>query len=247
MVDSLAARRPVYRRHRARDPAPALFALLHPRHEEDRPCRHRRAVSRACSRKAWWCTRPTRTRPAAGFCRATCASSRTGAARKAFHVATGAPIEIGSIEKMSKSKKNTVDPDEIIASYGADTARWFMLSDSPPERDVIWTEEGVQGADRFVQRVWRLVAELADRTAQRRGRTRRRPARPRRPQGGPQGSGGGRRGCGAAAVQPLRGASLRARQQPARSARTIGRQRPRPVLRTHSARPAGSSSSSSHR
>jgi leucyl-tRNA synthetase len=66
---------------------------------------------------------------------------------------------------MSKSKKNTVDPDEIIGSYGADTARWFMLSDSPPERDVIWTEEGVQGAGRFVQRVWRLVGELADRAA----------------------------------------------------------------------------------
>jgi leucyl-tRNA synthetase len=60
-------------------------------------------------------------------------------------VKTNAPVEIGSIEKMSKSKKNTVDPDDIIASYGADTARWFMLSDSPPERDVIWTEEGAQG------------------------------------------------------------------------------------------------------
>jgi leucyl-tRNA synthetase len=59
---------------------------------------------------------------------------------------------------MSKSKKNVVDPDDIIASYGADTARWFMLSDSPPERDVIWTEDGVQGAARFVQRVWRLVS-----------------------------------------------------------------------------------------
>jgi leucyl-tRNA synthetase len=78
-------------------------------------------------------------------------------ARKAFHVKTGEPIEIGPTEKMSKSKKNVVDPDDIIASYGADTARWFMLSDSPPERDVIWTEEGVQGAARFVQRVWRLV------------------------------------------------------------------------------------------
>ncbi len=85
-----------------------------------------------------------------------------GGVRRAFHVKTGAPIDIGSIEKMSKSKKNTVDPDDIIASYGADTARWFMLSDSPPERDVIWTEEGVQGAARFVQRVWRLVLELAD-------------------------------------------------------------------------------------
>ena len=62
---------------------------------------------------------------------------------------------------MSKSKKNVVDPDDIIASYGADTARWFMLSDSPPERDVIWTEAGVEGAHRFVQRLWRLVSEAA--------------------------------------------------------------------------------------
>jgi leucyl-tRNA synthetase len=84
-----------------------------------------------------------------------------GGSRRAFDLASGAPVEIGSIEKMSKSKKNTVDPDDIIASYGADTARWFMLSDSPPERDVIWTEEGVQGAGRFVQRVWRLVNEVA--------------------------------------------------------------------------------------
>jgi leucyl-tRNA synthetase len=73
----------------------------------------------------------------------------------------GASVEIGSIEKMSKSKKNVVDPDDIIAGYGADTARFFMLSDSPPERDVIWTESGVEGAHRFVQRVWRLVSEAA--------------------------------------------------------------------------------------
>ena len=83
-------------------------------------------------------------------------------ARKAFHVKTEAPVSIGAIEKMSKSKKNVVDPDDIIASYGADTARWFMLSDSPPERDVIWTEDGVQGASRFVQRVWRMVGEVAE-------------------------------------------------------------------------------------
>ncbi|MBX9933782.1 MAG: leucine--tRNA ligase [Methylobacterium sp.] len=81
--------------------------------------------------------------------------------RRAVHVKTNAPIAIGAIEKMSKSKKNVVDPDDIIASYGADTARWFMLSDSPPERDVIWTEDGVQGAGRFVQRVWRLVSQAA--------------------------------------------------------------------------------------
>ena len=81
--------------------------------------------------------------------------------RKAVMLADGSPIAIGSIEKMSKSKKNVVDPDDIIASYGADTARWFMLSDSPPERDVIWTEAGVEGAHRFVQRVWRLVSDAA--------------------------------------------------------------------------------------
>ncbi len=95
-----------------------------------------------------------------------------GADRQGFHVDTGAPIEIGAIEKMSKSKKNVVDPDDIIASHGADTARWFMLSDSPPDRDVIWTDEGVQGAARFVQRFWRLLGEIAERT----GNTALRPA-----------------------------------------------------------------------
>jgi leucyl-tRNA synthetase len=85
-----------------------------------------------------------------------------GDARKATLTATGEPVAIGAIEKMSKSKKNTVDPDDIMESYGADVARWFMLSDSPPDRDVIWSEEGVQGASRFVQRLWRLVGEIAD-------------------------------------------------------------------------------------
>jgi leucyl-tRNA synthetase len=85
-----------------------------------------------------------------------------GEARRATLAATGEAVEIGGIEKMSKSKKNTIDPDDIIAAYGADTARWFMLSDSPPERDVIWTEEGVQGAWRFVQRLWRMIGEIAD-------------------------------------------------------------------------------------
>jgi leucyl-tRNA synthetase len=75
-------------------------------------------------------------------------------------LATDTAVEIGSIEKMSKSKKNVVDPDEIVATYGADTARWFMLSDSPPERDVQWTEAGVEGASRFLQRIWKLVSEF---------------------------------------------------------------------------------------
>jgi leucyl-tRNA synthetase len=83
-----------------------------------------------------------------------------GGVRRATLTATGEEVEIGSIEKMSKSKKNTIDPDDIIAAYGADTARWFMLSDSPPERDVIWTDEGVQGAWRFVQRLWRLISDI---------------------------------------------------------------------------------------
>jgi leucyl-tRNA synthetase len=85
-----------------------------------------------------------------------------GDARRATLIATGEPVEIGAIEKMSKSKRNTVDPDDIIGAFGADTARWFMLSDSPPERDVIWTEEGVQGAWRFVQRLWRLINEAME-------------------------------------------------------------------------------------
>jgi leucyl-tRNA synthetase len=82
--------------------------------------------------------------------------------RHAMHVESGEEITIGSIEKMSKSKKNVVDPDDIIASYGADTARFFVLSDSPPDRDVIWSEAGVEGAHRFVQRIWRLISEADD-------------------------------------------------------------------------------------
>jgi leucyl-tRNA synthetase len=81
------------------------------------------------------------------------------------HIKTGEKITTGGIEKMSKSKKNVVDPEAIIDRYGADTARWFVLSDTPPERDIEWTETGVEGAWRFTQRIWRLVADVQQKSA----------------------------------------------------------------------------------
>jgi leucyl-tRNA synthetase len=74
---------------------------------------------------------------------------------------SGAPVVVGRVEAMSKSRRNTVDPGAIIARYGADTARWFILSDNPPERDMEWTEAGVAGAWRFIQRLVRLVEGLS--------------------------------------------------------------------------------------
>jgi leucyl-tRNA synthetase len=75
---------------------------------------------------------------------------------------TGEQVVVGRVEAMSKSKRNTVDPEAIITRYGADTARWFILSDNPPERDMEWTEAGVAGAFRFTQRLFRLVENLSD-------------------------------------------------------------------------------------
>ena len=75
------------------------------------------------------------------------------------HKQTGAEISAGRVEKMSKSKRNVVDPEHIIQTYGADTARLFMLSDSPPERDLEWTESGIEGAHRFIQKIWKLTQQ----------------------------------------------------------------------------------------
>ena len=73
------------------------------------------------------------------------------------HIEHGRPVTPGRVEKMSKSKRNVIDSDTIVDRYGADAARWFLLSDSPPERDLEWSEGGIEGASRFVQRVWRLA------------------------------------------------------------------------------------------
>jgi leucyl-tRNA synthetase len=84
-------------------------------------------------------------------------STAADGTRSATVKGTNEPVAIGRVEAMSKSKRNTVDPGAIIAKYGADTARWFILSDNPPERDMEWTESGVAGAYRFTQRVFRMV------------------------------------------------------------------------------------------
>ncbi|WP_370931391.1 leucine--tRNA ligase [Bartonella sp. DGB1] len=81
--------------------------------------------------------------------------------RTATLLSDNSKVDIGSVEKMSKSKKNVINPDDIIAAYGADTMRWFVLSDSPPERDIVWSEKGIEGAFRYVQRLWRVLSEVA--------------------------------------------------------------------------------------
>jgi leucyl-tRNA synthetase len=78
------------------------------------------------------------------------------------HVEDGRPVTSGRVEKMSKSKRNVVDSDTIVDRYGADAARWFLISDSPPERDLEWSEGGIEGAARFVQRVWKLAQAAAN-------------------------------------------------------------------------------------
>ncbi len=78
------------------------------------------------------------------------------------HLADGTPVEVIPSAKMSKSKKNVVDPVDIVANFGADTARWFMLSDSPPERDVEWTAAGAEAASKFLSRVWRLADDIPE-------------------------------------------------------------------------------------
>jgi len=86
---------------------------------------------------------------------------RPGSGTALVQTGTGKPVTRGRSEKMSKSKKNVVDPEVIVGSYGADTARIYMMSDSPPDRDLEWTEAGIEGAWRYVNRLWRMFTEPA--------------------------------------------------------------------------------------
>ncbi len=81
---------------------------------------------------------------------------------KAFLKTDGREVDVVPSAKMSKSKNNVVDPERIIAEYGADTARWFVLSDSPPERDVEWTASGAEAAHKHIARVWGICGKIAD-------------------------------------------------------------------------------------
>ncbi len=76
---------------------------------------------------------------------------------KLYQISSGLDVTMGAIESMSKSKKNVIDPEEIIKSYGSDSARWFMLSDSPPERDINWSDSGIHGSWRFCQKIWSTI------------------------------------------------------------------------------------------
>ena len=151
---AMAARRPIYRRRRACDPAPALRALLDAGAQPHRPNRHERAVPRALFTQGM-VTHETY-RAGDGSWLSPDEVRRDG--DDWIHIESGAPVALGRVEKMSKSKRNTIDPEPIIARYGADAVRWFMLSDSPPERDLEWSDAGIEGAARFVQRVWRLAS-----------------------------------------------------------------------------------------
>jgi len=79
-----------------------------------------------------------------------------------YFLASGEEVIKGDSQAMSKSKKNVVNPDEVIKIYGADATRWFILSDSPPDRDIQWSDEGISGAFKYIQKIWRTKLEISN-------------------------------------------------------------------------------------
>ena len=224
---SLAAGRSVYRRHRARDPAPALFALLHPRHEARPATSTSTSRSPACSRKAWWCTRPIAPRTATGSSRPT-SRSKAWATRAARRSPRPARRSRSARSRRCRSRRRTPSTPTTSSPPTAPTPRAGSCSpNSPPERDVIWTEEGVQGAWRFVQRLWRLVGEIADITGAGNAPGNFRRKRADRAQGRAPRARARLRRHRPAALQPLRRPHLRIRQR-ARRRHRRGRNRARP-------------------
>ena len=154
----MAPRRAIYRRRRACDPAPPLRPLLDPGARADRPDRSAEPFAGLFTQGM--VTHETY-RAGDGSWLSPDEVKRNG--DDWVHIENGHPVIRGRIEKMSKSKRNVIDSDTIVDRYGADAARWFLLSDSPPERDLEWSEGGIEGAARFVQRVWRLAAKSKSR------------------------------------------------------------------------------------
>ena len=252
----LAAGRPVYRRHRACDPASALQPLLHPRDEGHRPHRLDEPFAGLFTQgMVVHETYQTRQRRLGHAGR--CADRRRRRPSAAPRSPRPANRSRSARSRRCRSRSATPStPTTSSAAYGADTARWFMLSDSPPERDVIWTEEGVQGAWRFVQRLWRLVQEAADvaAAADRAAARQFQRAGAGAAQSRPPRAGACLGGHRAAALQRLRRPHLRVRQRVSglaghacetepmadyRWARARGRRHPGPAVPPDDAAPGG--------
>jgi leucyl-tRNA synthetase len=144
---------PVYRRGGARHPAPALFPLFHPGARVAGTGDFKEPFTRLLT-QGMVCKETTAC-PAHGFLFPEQVVDGDDARRTCLQC--GQPVAVGRVEKMSKSKKNVIDPNVLLDQYGADTTRLFCLFAAPPERDLEWSAQGVEGSYRFLQRVWRLA------------------------------------------------------------------------------------------